>query len=206
MNTIDSTDSLLGLKAPLLLLLICKLNPQIGKVGFYIYSEGPNQPISISEDSLIWLSREEIVHRNALSDFTSSLSSDNEMGVFSRVSLVSGKSAHIPMMDFRIPKEQEALALIIRRLYEVGSKISGWLLDSGVSYHFYGEKLLTHRAWYSFMGKCLLTSVKNDFGDYVEIADCRYVGHSLIQRGNLLRVSARSGRKPMPVVISELKS
>ena len=100
---------------------------------------------------------------------------------------------HIPMMDFRCPKSPKNLARIKRLLRTIGQK-EGVILDSGRSYHYLGINQLSEKDWLIFLGKCLLS----------EFVDGRYVGHRLIDRCGILRISACPQRPKIPTVVAIL--
>lgn len=100
---------------------------------------------------------------------------------------------HIPMMDFRCPKSPKNLARIKGLLRTIGEK-EGVILDSGRSYHYFGTNPLSEKEWLMFLGKCLLSG----------LVDERYIGHRLIDRCGILRISACSLRPKIPTVVSIL--
>lgn len=100
---------------------------------------------------------------------------------------------HIPMMDFRCPQSPKNLALIKGLLRAIGEK-EGVILDSGRSYHYLGVDPLDEKDWLMFLGKCLLSG----------LVDERYVGHRLIDRCGILRISACPLRPKIPTVVAIL--
>ncbi len=100
---------------------------------------------------------------------------------------------HIPMMDFRCLKSPKNLARVKGLLRTIGEE-EGVILDSGRSYHYLGVTPLNEKDWLMFLGKCLLS----------ELVDGRYVGHRLIDRCGILRISACPLRPKIPTVVSIL--
>ena len=100
---------------------------------------------------------------------------------------------HIPMMDFRCPKSPKNLTRIKRLLRAIGEE-EGVILDSGRSYHYFGLNPLNEKDWLRFMGKCLLS----------ELVDGRYIGHRLIDRCGILRISDCPLRPKIPTVVDIL--
>ena len=97
---------------------------------------------------------------------------------------------HIPMMDFRCPKGPKNL-LRIKKLLRVNGEEEGVILDSGRSYHYYGLNLMSEKGWLRFLGSCLLS----------KLVDERYMGHRLIDRCGILRLSACPLRPGIPEVV-----
>lgn len=100
---------------------------------------------------------------------------------------------HIPMMDFRCLKSPKNLARIKGLLRTIGEK-EGVVLDSGRSYHYFGTNPLSEKEWLMFLGKCLLSG----------LVDERYIGHRLIDRCGILRISVCPLRPKIPTVVSIL--
>ncbi|MBV9439137.1 MAG: hypothetical protein JOZ24_04010 [Candidatus Eremiobacteraeota bacterium] len=112
------------------------------------------------------------------------------LAMSSRVTLLDGSDAHIPMMDFRCPPSSDNLKAVEHMATSVGQP-DGAFLNSTNSYHFYGFTLMSEREWVVFLGKCLL------FGTLV---DARYIGHRLIDGECRLRLSAFA-EKHAPIVV-----
>ena len=203
LNTPQNSVDLQGKNALDTLLYIISQKKEIEKINFWAYNGDSPQQIEEQGSNQIWLSRNEFLYSEKLSAIIKKLPLESELGVSSKVLLTSGVSAHLPMMDFRIPRRQDTLSLVIRRLIDV--KIyNGWVLNSGASYHFYGLDLLNLDEWQVFMGKCLLTSIRKNKRDFQQIADFRYIGHSLIRGSNILRITANSNNKHLPIVLAKI--
>jgi hypothetical protein len=114
------------------------------------------------------------------------------LGITSRVRTKEGKQAQMPMMDFRCPVAEQNLNALAELLPVAGQK-HGFILQSGRSYHYYGNDLLFgDRLWVEFLGKCLL--MKN-------FVDERYVGHQLVDGHCVLRVSSSSQKPLVPILV-----
>lgn len=100
-----------------------------------------------------------------------------------------GAERYFPMMDFKAPSNADNLILINSFLEGIG--IDGILVDSGLSYHFYGFAVMNYREWVAFMGKCLLA----------QWADSRWIGHSLLEGGGDLRISPTKLKPKLPSVV-----
>jgi hypothetical protein len=98
------------------------------------------------------------------------------------------------MLDFRIRPsiENEQLAIdILHRL-----KRGGTLLNSGNSYHFYGNRLLRgDQELVKFLGRASL------FSPFV---DQRWIAHQLIEGACALRVSPGKSFKSPPKVVRDV--
>jgi len=115
--------------------------------------------------------------------------------VSSRVRLGDGNYGHIPMLDFHCPiseANQEIAARVAHLLHPFG----GYLLDSGQSYHFYGNSLIPESGFSSFLGNALLLS---------PIIDRAWVAHQLIEGACGLRISQKPESGAIPRVVRELR-
>jgi hypothetical protein len=190
---------------------IVAANPGLESLHLVAYHEGPNwrdlrqpgQDSSVDfllqgiqqdrgERILTKVLRDEI-STDKLLGFARGLGEDQLLAVISKVSLGGGETGHIPMMDFMAPpssKNQEVLTRLLRELHYG----RGWLLESGRSYHYYGDQILTAEEWKVFLGKCLLMS------GYV---DDRYIGHQLVDGHCVLRLSAGKLKVSLPRVVAE---
>jgi hypothetical protein len=108
----------------------------------------------------------------------------------SRVELRDGRTAHIPLMDFRCPPSASNCKILKRALRAIGQN-SGLLAESGRSYHFYGFHLQSRDEWIQFLALSMLFS---------PIVDVRYVAHRLIDGACRLRISASRNKAFTPVV------
>jgi len=126
------------------------------------------------------------VLQGALLTRQAQLASNELLGITSRISTQQKGEMHIPMMDFHCAISSKNLGILSELLSETGQE-HGFILESGRSYHYYGKEVLTRDQWIGFLGKCLL--MKN-------FVDERYVGHQLVDRHCVLRLST-SPRKPV---------
>jgi hypothetical protein len=191
---------------------IVQSNPSIESVTLVTYVEGPNwrdltqqgEHTSVGarlrgllqdqgERILRKHSRDEISVKN-LRDITLKLSDNKLLGVTSRVSLIGGGSAHIPMMDFMCAPSEGNLKMLTHLLRNLRQG-RGVVLESGRSYHYYGCRLLTEQEWTVFLGKCLLMS---------GFTDDRYIGHQLIDGHCVLRLSSGKSKTRVPIVVVDL--
>jgi hypothetical protein len=145
------------------------------------------------ERILTTVSRTEVSAKN-LGDMSQRLRDKKLLGAASRVRLVGGRSAQIPMMDFMCTPSTSNLELLAHLLRDLRPG-RGCLLESGRSYHYYGFRLLTEEEWRVFLGKCLLMT---------GFTDDRYVGHQLVDGYCVLRLSAGKSKGDVPTVVAEL--
>lgn len=182
---------------------IVSINPQISKVNLWRYVYKPIQFEEPGENP-IWLNRDELFKEQRLKELIEELPQDAQIGVFSKVLLESGEFAHIPMMDFNLNKTERGLSLVVER-HKKAQVSSGWVLETGESFHYYGSQLLTEQGWIDFMGTCLLTSVVHSRQNIEQVCDPRYVGHSLKRGGCVLRITTRAIKNFEPKVVAHIE-
>lgn len=122
-----------------------------------------------------------------------------ELGLISHVHTLAGKSYHIPQIDFICNKSSHNTKQIKKCLKSIADVKPKWLVDSGNSYHCYGEKLLTEKQWKDFLGRCLLCNTSGE----KPLVDTRWIGHSIIQNFTNLRILGSLTHKK-PRIVSEL--
>lgn len=98
----------------------------------------------------------------------------------SRVTTKSSESAaHLQMLDFRIRPNEENERLAAEILMRVG--VEGILLNSGNSYHFYGNRLMrSDTELATFLGRVSL---------FAPFVDQRWIAHQMIEGACALRIS-----------------
>lgn len=182
--------------------VILKDNPLILELNFWAYCYVP-----LSHDERgrnpFWLTREQILRDGILGQIEGNMEESEQLAISSKVRLVSEETAHLPMMDFEIGKDEAGLTKVKTRLKQVGIA-NGYILESGKSYHFYGRDVLSQEQWLDFMGKCLLTSIVHTRENIEQVADPRYIGHSLRRGCNTLRVTSRGEKVFVPKVVSKI--
>lgn len=104
------------------------------------------------------------------------------INIISRVRLRNGDSGYLPMIDFRIKQSEKNLQSAIRICEIIGSKLGFkiCLIESTNSYHAYGEKILTHNEYFSFLGWAML---------FDPLVDGRHIAHQLIDGYGALRLA-----------------
>jgi len=128
-----------------------------------------------------------------LTQRSSELPSRHILTISSRVTLRNLTVAHIPMLDFRISPSPEALATVTAVLQELN--ITGVVLDSGQSYHFYGASLLSAESLPIFLGRALL---------FTPIVDYRWIAHQLIEGACALRISPGIDKQQVPRIVARV--
>lgn len=104
-----------------------------------------------------------------------------------------GKCKHLPMMNLH-PHDKLDLSEIREMIEQITGNMSGYLLDSGRHYHFYGITLLNYMEWRKFMSQFLMPTV---------IVSPRYIGHCFYRDYAALRLSTDEEYKPtLPYVVA----
>jgi len=111
-----------------------------------------------------------------------------EVGFQSKV-IKNGKTYHLPMLDFTslgVSNIHDA-KLFLKKIHE-----SGFILNTGKCFHFYGTRLLSENEWESFMKMS---------SKYKEIGN-KYPSHQL-RRGEATLRQTKSALKPTkPTVVA----
>lgn len=118
----------------------------------------------------------------------SNFSFQNYTTICSRLK-ISGETKHLPLLDFHIPISEQNQHICEQLLREL--KLSGYLLNSGKSYHFIGNTLLSEVQLIEKLYYALLLS---------PMIDRAWIAHQLIQKYCCLRVSKKYDR--LPILIS----
>lgn len=104
----------------------------------------------------------------------------------SQVILPNGGKAHIPLIDFHIPlnRNNEFIVEEVIRILNLGT---GYILNSGESYHYIGSQILTWDSLLTLLSKGLLFS---------PIIDRAWVAHQILERSCSLRIGKKHGTYP----------
>lgn len=117
------------------------------------------------------------------------------LAISSEVTLDTGETAHLSLLDFQCVHSPENLSYISAAMRKVDGA-GGVILDSVNSYHFYGMSLLKRQDWHRFMGRSLLLE---------PLVDVRYIGHCLLDGFAALRISPRNNSlRDAPTVVAIL--
>ena len=191
---------------------IVEQNPEIEYVYLRAYGFQPIVPsegrridakTESTEDKPV--SREFFLDESKYNDYVNSLPPEAELGLCSKVIMRDGSEMQIPMMDLQIEKSPENLDFVVSRLNAKGIN-TGWLLESGKSYHYYGIESLTPEQWIKeFIANCLLTSDVRNRSQIIQVVDARYIGHALRRGTCCLRLTARNEKTFVPRVVYDLE-
>ena len=96
---------------------------------------------------------------------------------------------HVPLMDFRSTPSEENLAHVKDLLREKGEQ-AGVILDSGMSYHYYGLKTLLPSEWREWMKSW-----------YWTLADNFYIATAMSEGHNWLRLTSGVTKPEVPKVV-----
>ena len=129
-------------------------------------------------DSLQEVSREQMLHFSA-----ASLDASKRWAVNSRVRLRNGRIRHLPMIDFHIPATATNTA-VVRQVCQCLSLGDGYILKSGVSYHFLGTTLVTRGELLRMLARALL---------FCPIIDGAWLSHQLLEESCSLRIDRKNG-------------
>ena len=189
---------------------VVQASPAIESITLVTYLDGPNwgdQPHTREEPDLKSLLEglrkdrgprlfTEVlrgdVSAQSLCNFAKRLNDNSLLGICSRVRLIDGGFAHIPMIDFMCGVSMTNLETLTHLLKDVAEG-QGCLLETGRSYHYYGFQLFDEVRWRIFLGKCLLMS---------GFTDDRYVGHQLVDGYCVLRLSSGKSKNLIPKVVA----
>ncbi len=203
------TTLVTGMKAPEAFESVIRKHPDIDTFTIVRYKDKLRLPerttVKSTDDPTTFIAQaavhdnkadeEEAVPRAALgSEFWTQLFEslgDFVLAASSRVMLKDGSVAHIPMIDFKCAPTQQNVDMAKEAFAKIG-QTDGVLLNSGNSFHYYGQTLMNKNEWLQFLGHCLLLS------DFI---DTRYVGHALINGECRLRLSTTPLNPFIPTVV-----
>lgn len=114
---------------------------------------------------------------------------NRRLAISSEVTLESGTTMHIPMIDFHIPMT-EPFSDILTDIVRLLGQEEGFFLASGESYHFYGLKLMTRDELLNFLARALR---------FTPIIDRAWISHQLEERRCALRIGYKNGVLPRMV-------
>lgn len=113
-----------------------------------------------------------------------------KLALSSKVKIYNNKYMHIPMIDFHMPTRSQ-FPLILHDIMKLIGQKSGFFLESGESYHFYGTNLLTQQQLFIFLGKSLR---------FAPIIDKSWISHQIEEKCCALRVGYKNGVLPKIVL------
>ena len=110
----------------------------------------------------------------------------HNLSINSFVKMKDGSKKHIPLLDFHIPQNPNN-EKVVRKALKVLDLTSGYIMESGDSYHYIGDKLIEDELLMNFLSRALLLS---------PIIDRVWIAHQIIERSCSLRVSYKHGITP----------
>ena len=90
------------------------------------------------------------------------------------------------MLDFHIPVSECNLRIVKDVLFEL-NVVSGYLLNSGESYHFIGDYSINEESLLDFLANALF---------FAPIIDRAWIGHQILERSCSLRIDKKHGVYP----------
>lgn len=94
---------------------------------------------------------------------------------------------HLPMLDMGAPVGPAGQAACLDALQGLG--LTGLLFDSGKSYHFFADRVLSEQEFWTLLARAQLLS---------PIVDARWIAHQLLDGHAALRISTDSERHHQP--------
>ena len=111
------------------------------------------------------------------------------IAVCSKVIMKDYSIQHIPMIDFHLPISNKNL-LIIKDYCHILGLEHGFILNSGESYHFIGNELMSWNSLYKLLTQSLLLS---------PIVDKSWISHQLIEKSCSLRINKKHNIYPQVI-------
>ena len=193
----------IGIDAPEVIAEIIDENLSILSVFYAIYSPASHlKPTYITSKLLrhnpprkfIELKREDVFPENIKGLASHFLNEFELLAFVSKVRLQGEqKFFHFPLIDFRCENSTQNLERLRDFLREINQK-RGVILFSGVSYHYYGLEPLSELDWGVFLGQCLLSGLVDHF----------YIGHQMVDKCSILRITQSNQYPEVPTVVSVL--
>jgi hypothetical protein len=208
----NSIACMIGWNVKRLLTSLAEHSPSISTITLTSYVPRPVLADRLSIDSSLSLSpslfvQEALRHRgypNAIETYPVEMLADRlagppldgaVRGLCSRVHLLDGTEAQLPLLDFQCSVTDENAAALLEAMRLMG-QTWGVLATSGRSYHYYGFEPITLEKWRRFMAHSVLLA---------PLIDVRYLAHCMIEDMACLRIDARPNQHTEPVVVAVLK-
>ena len=193
-------NSLIGAPTQEVIRRVVVRNALIQKIHFKVVARSKwyEREREIGDTSL----RRDEVLAGRITELIASMEKDSVLTILSPVTVMNGERAHIPMLDFKIPLQEENSRLLITSLEEGvadGKMPEGVLLETERSYHYYGYTLLTDDKWRRFMAESLVYTPAG-----AHLVDCRWVGWRLLYGAAALRLNEKNPGLGVPRVLCEI--
>ncbi len=127
-----------------------------------------------------------IINRDKIDEFIYNNSLIN-IAFNSKIILSNMETKHIPLFDFHIPVNNTNLNIIKTVLKELNIK-SGYIVNSGESYHFIGNYYIDYNEYKTILYKALFFS---------PIIDKNWIAHQLIEESSSLRIGYKHNILPI---------
>jgi len=104
-----------------------------------------------------------------------------------------GKIRHLILLDFHIPESSQNQK-VVEEVLKILKVKNGYLINSGKSYHFFGQDLIAPASLTKFLGRCLF---------FTPIIDKTWIAHQLMERSCSIRFTKKNGY--FPTVIKKIE-
>lgn len=128
-------------------------------------------------------------------DFLHSDFTYERVGISSRVILSDLSEMHIPFIDFQLPISDINSKIVEYICRTIDNSTNGYILNSGNSYHYIGNNLLSYKNLVQFLAKANM---------FTPITDCTWISHQLYEGSCTLRLGTKNGK--IPIVIRVVSS
>lgn len=226
---VEHEERFLGLSTLECARVVVAQSPNVGVVQIRAYKYLPDTP-TFDNDRIFLLNRADFIKPGRVERFIDEFAPDQNpnkdpvyegwnVALDSQVLLDDYQPGHIPMLDLRIFKSEEALVKTMKeirlRTKQIGLHPAGFILETGSSYHYLGASVLTHEQWHKFNYLALTLSVvmdyrsdgvtPNDEKRSVSIVDGKYIGWSGLRGTAGLRLTTRGSKTFTPRVVAVLQ-
>ncbi len=108
----------------------------------------------------------------------------------SKIVMIDDEELHLPLLDFHIPVSDTNVR-VVENVCKVIGLFSGWILNSGESYHFIGEKPICYNDMEQILYKAIMFS---------PIIDIAWISHQLRERSCSLRIGKKNNVFPKVIM------
>ncbi len=124
--------------------------------------------------------------KNTIIDFYEK-NRDEYLALSSKIKMKDNTICHLPMIDFHVPYSETNQDLIEDVLTEL-ALVSGYIINSGQSFHFIGNQLFDDSKYYNFLAQILL---------FAPVVDKSWVAHQMIEGYCALRLTKKNNTLPI---------
>lgn len=162
---------------------------QHGDVEAALAVVGYHQPLAEAVDRVVV--ERCLLTSGLLSDLVAHTPEEQMLVVTSRVGTTEG-TAHLPLLDFKMAAVERNLPVARSVARRLGG---GLLVNSGSSFHLYGDQLVDDDALRHWLLNAQLLS---------RCVDTRWITHQLLEGKAALRLTKGGGKSLVPVVVERL--